>query len=254
MLVKVLAGRDELEEDAVVHVEQHAFHVGRILVRQEPFRGGVKLDARDLEPEQLLEPLGVGPVGDAPVDEQRQVGEDVLDGGRTSVLQQPLEVHLHPGRDAAHQPQILGAGLFHNGVHLRLPVFDAIGLPGGQPVPLQVGGHVVGDNAAEPSQMDASFRFRQFRAPLQKDHFPVHKRGVSGAGDVSQQRVARAADVVGHAVRRQRDELDAGRRAAGLAEIQGFPRPKDVLLARHSPVHIAFQAFVVPHGYALLKR
>ena len=184
---------------------------------------------------------------------QAQVGKHLPHGRLPRVLEQALEVHLHPGRNATDEPKILRARLAHHRVHLGFPIVDAIGLPRRKAVGLQVGRHVVRHNPTQPSQMHTPGRLRQFGTALQEDHFAVHKRRASRACNVPQQRVARASNVVGHAVRSQGDVLRARGRAAGLAEIQGPPRPKDVRLSLHRTVHVPLQPLVVPNRHALLK-
>ena len=138
---------------------------------------------------------------------QRQVGKHLLHRGLARVRQQALEIHLHPRRNAADEPQVLQASLLHHRIQLGLPVFNAVGFPRRQSVGLQVAGHVVRHNPTQPAQMNAPRGLGQLRTALQENHFAVDKRRVPCPSNVSEQRVAGAADVVGHAVLGQGNEF-----------------------------------------------
>ena len=207
ILLKILARWNELEENTIAYIQQHAFHIRGLLEREEALRGGVQFHPWNLEPQQLFEPLRIRAIRHAAVDKEGKVGEHLLDSGFASVRKKTFEVHLHPRRDAAHQPQVFFASLFHNGLHLVFPILDAIGLPRRQAVALQIARDMMRHNATEPAQRHPSWCGPEFRAALQEDHFAVDKRSIPGPSDVSQQGIARAANVVGHAVLRQGNVL-----------------------------------------------
>ena len=180
--------------------------------------------------------------------EQGQIGEHLLHGVFARVLEEALEIHLHPRWDAAHQPQVLRARLADHGIDLGFPIFDAVGLPGRQPVGLKISGHVVGHDATEPAQMHPSGRHGQLWTALQENHLAVDKRRVPRSGDVAEQRVAGTADVVGHAVLGQWNVLGSRCCSARLAEIERLSRPNHILLPLHGPIHVAAEPFVITHG------
>ena len=185
--------------------------------------------------------------------EQRQVGEHFLHRGLARVHQQALEIHLNPRRNAADEPKVLLASLFHHRIHFGLPIFNAVGLPRRKSVGLQVSRHMVRHDATQPSQMNAACGLGQLRTALQEDHLAVHKRRIPCPGDVSEQRVAGAPNVVGHAVLGQGDVLGPGGRPACLAEVQGHPRPNHILLPLHGPLHVSSKAFIVAHRHLGLE-
>ena len=175
LILKIPVRRNEFEENAVVHIEQHAFHLRCILVGQEPLRRRVQFHPRNVKSQQLSKARLVRSKRDTSMHKQRQVGKDLLHGALARVFQQTLEIHLHPRWDSTDESQIFGACLSNHRIHLRLPILDAIGFPRRQAVGLQVRWHVVCNDAAQPPQVHPSSCLCQFRTALKKDHFAVHK-------------------------------------------------------------------------------
>lgn len=248
---EVLGQRDELVEDAAVQHEQHARVAGDVLVGDEALAGGIQLDRVDGPADALLDLGAVGFVVHAPVHEQFEVREDVLDrfarAGREAV-----EVHLHPGRDAGDEAHVGAQRLLDDRVDFHFPVLDRVGGVGGELVAAEVGRHVVVHDARESAGEDA-VRGIEGRAARDEDQLAVEEAGLARAVDVVEQRVAGALDVVGDGSPGDGDVLRPGGGAGGLGQVQRLPGPEHVVFGCLHPVEPGPQRLVVAHRHLLGK-
>ena len=161
-----------------------------------------------------------------------------------------FEIHLQPRRDARDQGHVGRDGLIDNGLHLLLPVLDAIGTVGGLAVAPQVKRHAMGHDAREPPGEDA-VAVLQHRTPLQEDHLPADEVHLTAGKDVTQQHVPRGPHLAGQAFPGERDVFRTGGRPRSLGKIRRPAGPKHVALALGDALDVAAEVFVRTKGDAL---
>ena len=156
MVLSVFTDGDELQIQPVLGIHQQPIFRPSVLVGNESFTGWVKFHTGHIPSDELFEALCIRAIGDPPKNKQREIREHLQDIVGPRVLKQSLEIHLNPRWNSTDQPQVFTCRFAHNGIDLRLPIFNRIGLPRGQAVALQILRDVMGHNAAQPAQWHPS--------------------------------------------------------------------------------------------------
>ncbi len=134
VLFKELVGGHKFVEHFIVQEQQQIGAVRLVLVGKKAFGGGIGFQNGNVLAEELEQARAVRLQGHPARDKEVKIGEDLRNGLLARLFHQSLKVHLHPGRNAADDGHVGSVGFLRDGLDLGLPIFDAVGFPGGHAV------------------------------------------------------------------------------------------------------------------------